>query len=62
MIKARFHLLRENELDKALALYDQVVKKIPAYKKTILSQLVLLKDAGATNPTISRAEEFVNKQ
>ncbi len=62
MIKARAHLLRENELDKALDLYDQVVKKIPAYKKTILTQLTMLKEAGAVSANISKAEEFINKQ
>jgi hypothetical protein len=56
------HLLRENELDKALDLYDQVVKKIPAYKKTILTQLTMLKEAGAVNANISKAEEYVNKR
>ena len=60
--KARAFLFQENGIDKALDLYGKVINEYPEFnKQTMLLQLNMMKEAGANASTLSRVEEFLNK-
>ena len=60
--KARAFLFQENGIDKALDLYGKVINEYPEFnKRTMLLQLNMMKEAGANASTLSRVEEFLNK-
>ncbi len=62
VIKARAYLLQNDGLSKALELYDKVKRDYPEFRKeTMLQQLQLLREAGADEQKISKAEEFIKK-
>jgi len=61
--EARYFLLQDDGLEKALAIYNRVLKYFPELTKdTMLLQLSRLKAAGAITPNISKAADFLNKQ
>lgn len=63
IMKARAWLLKENGWEEARKLYSLVKEQYPELtKKSMLAQLQYLKDAGAKNPNIFKADEFLNKE
>jgi hypothetical protein len=61
-IKANAYLLQNDSLEKALEIYDRVKRDYPEFRKeTMLDQLKRLREAGADEEKISKAEEFIRK-
>lgn len=60
VVKARAYLLQNDGLPKALELFEKVIRDYPEFRKeNMLQQLQLLREAGADELKIAKAEEFI---